>query len=265
MVRSSWETLERERFEHEFQTATADFRGDLSLRAQSLKQRLIPFCLHDTAVDSALVGLESGTLSERVLAVKLSMGEHQRALELDELALVTSSSGIVSGTVRGSGALVGDQDWLQELVQHDGARLRTEPSLALEAACRKESGRHAVILFAAKEVSSLLAEAAQRHGLDLNVVQATPSLDPPAPARLSQTLHLSELGEVRIAAHRSRQPLSDALSTVDGTVATSSAAILVVAFLVAALLARGLSQPVIAFAERTRRAVSGHVEPLPVE
>lgn len=67
-----------------------------------------------------------------------------------------------------------------------------------------------------------------------------------------------------LRAERSRIPLRASLKDLDVQVLTASGATLLVAFLLALLLSRGLSRPVVRFAERTRQAVQGTVQQLPI-
>jgi C4-dicarboxylate-specific signal transduction histidine kinase len=88
-VREAWRRAEEQRFESEFQPALALLTAELTREFANLPQSLSSRCAHDSLVDQAQIGLTAGDLESRRLSISLRVPELAKALEVDELWLVT--------------------------------------------------------------------------------------------------------------------------------------------------------------------------------
>lgn len=258
-LRTAWLQAEQQRFEAEFERATEELSRELRSAAAERSALIAPFCAHDPLIDSALIGLVRGDLSERLLSLRLRLPELQKALGFDELALVSDRGELLAGQLREErpSALV------EKLRAGAGApSFRVDAPQAFVVHCEKAQYGRKVFLLGAEHLSRRLESAGSRFALQLTSAgqEGAPPRDP---ATLQQVLRLPELGGLHLVAARSRLPLVDAVRILDQTVFLWAAGALAFAVLVAIWLARGLAQPVVLFAERARRAVSGEPEPLP--
>lgn len=265
IVRASWQQAEENRFRQELDQALQDIDSRLGGAAAGIRTSLTPLCEHDPIVDSALVGLKSGTLPSRILSLRARVVELGRALGLDELALVTSDGQLLAGG--GSRELPEGRELsllAQERAEKPG--VRREGEFAFEGACLKKEGRVWVALLGAKHVSPVLLEAGKAHGLRLTLIDDSQSApNEPTQAELHRAeLPLRFLPGTRLVAERSRVTLTANLDALDAQVLTATFSALGGAFLLAFFLSRGLARPVIRFAEQTREAVQGTVQELPV-
>jgi len=254
-VREAWRRAEEARFEREFQDAKRLLAQELGAEPAALGRLVDPVCQHDPLVDSALVGLRAGDLEARRLPISLRVPELGRALELDELVLVTSR-GEVLGAL-GEPPSKARAAEIRERVRRGGpATWRAEP-LALELGCRRGDDATWVGLYAARHLDPLLARVGTAFGFTL-------TRDPPAPSRrtLSEPLALAELGGIELSASRPRLPLIEALERLDVTLLVISGVALAGGALLAILFARGLSRPIVEMSRQAGEVVHG--EPRPV-
>ena len=70
ILKSSWQQAEETRFEQSFQAALRELDQELKNKASAINQQLKPLCQHDPILDSALAGLEGGSLNSRLLSLK---------------------------------------------------------------------------------------------------------------------------------------------------------------------------------------------------
>jgi nitrogen fixation/metabolism regulation signal transduction histidine kinase len=112
-------------------------------------------------------------------------------------------------------------------------------------------------VYAARHLDPLLARVGTAFGFTL-------TRDAPKPSRrtLSESLELPELGGIVLFASRPRLPLIEALEQLDITLLVISGIALLAGTLVAVLLARGLSRPIVEMSRQAGEVVHG--EPKPV-
>jgi len=254
-VREAWRRAEEARFRQEFSDAKQRLAQELGAAPASMARLVEPVCAHDPLVDSALVGLRAGDLDARRLSISLRVPELGRALELDELVLVTSRGEVLGAlgerpTAERAAAIKA------RVVRGGAASVRAEP-LALEVACRHGDGTTWVGLYAARHLDPLLTRVGTAFGLEL-------TRDAPKPSRrtLSEALVLPELGGIELSASRPRLLLIEALQELDLTILGISAVALAGGMVLAVVLARGLSRPIVEMSRQAREVVHG--EPKPV-
>jgi two-component system nitrogen regulation sensor histidine kinase NtrY len=255
-VREAWRQAEETRFDRQFADAKALLSRELAATPSALSQLVGPVCEHDPIVDSALVGLRAGDLDERRLSIGLRIPELGRALDLDELVLVTSR-GEVLGALGERPTPVRAAAISTRVARGGAASLRAVPPLAFELGCRRTDGTAWVGLYAARHLDPLLERVGKAYGFTLARGE-----QPRDPSTLSETLELPELGGVTVSASRTRLPLVEALEELDFKLVVIGGFALLGASLLAYLLARGLARPIVEMSVQARAVAGG--EPKPV-
>ncbi len=136
------------------------------------------------------------------------------------------------------------------------AGVRAEP-LALEFTCRHGDGATWAGLYAARRLDPLLARVGTAFGFALTRGEPKPSR-----RTLSEALVLPELGGVALSASRPRLLLLEALEKLDLILLVIGAVALAGGTLLALLLARGLTRPIVEMSRQAGEILHG--EPKPV-
>jgi two-component system nitrogen regulation sensor histidine kinase NtrY len=257
-VREAWRSAEEQRFGQEFRAALEPLSRELGSELGEIGPLVEPVCKHDPILDTALVGLSSGKLEDYRLSISLRVPELAKALNLDELMLVTARGDVLGAHAEG---IVGQRrpELARRIEQGGAAVVRDGTPLAAEFACRRTDPgdpKHWVGLYAARHLDPLFERVGAAFGVTLE------------PARdfgddvMSAPIALPELGSLRIAAVRSRVPLHVALGQLDATLLVIGVASLASALIAAWLLARGLARPIVEMARQARQVPFG--EPKPV-
>ena len=268
IVRNAWKNTEALRFQEESQITEARLKEHLGTAAANLKQSLSPLCQHDPIVDSALVGLSSNTLSSRLLSLRARVPELKKSLDLDELALVTSKGALLAGDY-GDGHFSPREIASQATSHTSQPRFRDSAPRAFVGACTKKEGGLWVALIGAKYLTRLLEESSSQ---DLTItVEERDSLEGHERASVEGSTSLLEhdisfdfLPGQAVRLSRDRSRLLNSLRDLDVVVFTAMGGTLLGALLLAFFLSRGLARPIVQFAEKTRLAVTGKVQELPV-
>ena len=257
-VREAWRRAEERRFHAEFEAAMEPLREALESQLRDLPLLLDSTCAHDSLVDGALVGLVGGDLQNRRLSLSLRVPELAKAAALDELFLITHKGEILGAAKDG---LVGKRDpELAARVEKRAAPalLRSSPPRAVEAAClRKDAGSRAWVgLIGARHIDPLLERIGKSHGVVLSL-----SEDRAAENQLEARFVLEDLG-LKVTARRSRVPIDDALRELDSQVLWIGGVTVAAALVFAALLARGLSRPLVELARQASEVMKGEPRPI---
>ncbi len=260
-LREAWRRAENARFQAHFARAAEQLERSLAEAARELPGLLGPLCEHDPMLALTLEDLERARLDrDRRLRLSLLVPELMAAYRLDELILVAGNGEVIAsgGPARPSGR----QPELAALLQRPtpGTELlHSATGLSLRAHCvkRSASGGQSLGLVGQRSVPRLFEEAGRAQDLTL-------ALEPPAPddTVLSAALPLRALGDVTVYASQSRQPLLQALSTLDRTALLLGGGSLAVATLAAWFIARGLARPIVLLSEQAQAVMAG--EPRPV-
>lgn len=259
LVRSAWHRAEADRFSREFKQATDELTFELSGAAKSIASQLRPLCEHDPIVDSALVGKFSGTLGSRLLSLRARIPDLERSLGLDALSLVGADGQVIAGRYRQQLSAKQLRQLILDL--EDAPGLSHDAPRAFEAVCLRREGQHWVALLGVRHVAPLLANKGKEYGLELQFARARGTSDPTV---WQGAVELDAAAGGTLLATRSRTRLEANLRDLDWTVASAAMFTLGGALLVALLLSRGLARPVMLFARKTREAVRGTVEELPL-
>jgi signal transduction histidine kinase len=253
-------------FAARIEAAHTGVRQELAWEAKSLKGLLAPQCEHDTLVDKVLVGLEAARGDpmaidqDRRIAIRYYVPDQADALRLDELTLVTGD-----GTVLGAREVgrIGTKDKrLAALVKQpaDGPpRFRPADGGAapsLEVHCARTKAGVTVGLVGARKIASIL-ERSKALGVELAAV------DPSQPLAVDRgdvevrTLDVPQVTGLRVVASMSRRDLRSALARMDAALGVAGGTALAFALVIAWVLARSLSRPIVALAKETREVVAG--------
>ncbi|MFZ5892932.1 MAG: sensor histidine kinase [Myxococcota bacterium] len=259
-VREAWRSAEEQRFESEFQPAVELLTAELTREFANLPVSLSSRCAHDSLVDQAQIGLTAGDLESRRLSISLRVPELAKALEVDELWLVTPR-----GEVLGAHAtsLVGQRDpkLSARIVElGDRARLRAGSHHRIEAACRRKDPQNPKLwvgLLAERDVDATLKRLGKAYGMTLSLEPVSETA-----GSLTRRFQLTGLPEVSVTASRSRLPLTTALSRLDSTVLLIGGLTLLAALGAAGLLSRGLARPFVELAREASAAMQGEPRPI---
>jgi signal transduction histidine kinase len=255
-VRDAWRATEEERFKTEFADAKRLLSAELGATPAAMQRLLEPICEHDPIVDSALAGLGAGDLDDRRLSIMVRVPELGRALDFDEVFLLTSR-GDVLGTLGGRPTAERQTELVKRITRGGPATLRPTEPLAFEYTCRHATEGAWVGLYAARHLDPLLTRVGKAYAFTL-------ARGEPRPSRrvLSEALDVPELAGVALSASRARSPLLAALERLDFTLVVIGAAALGGAILFAFILARGLARPIVEMSRQAGEVVAG--EPKPV-
>jgi two-component system nitrogen regulation sensor histidine kinase NtrY len=257
-VREAWRSAEEQRFGQEFRAALEPLSRELGSELGEIGPLVEPVCKHDPILDTALVGLSSGKLEDYRLSISLRVPELAKALNLDELMLVTARGDVLGAHAEG---IVGQRrpELARRIEQGGAAVVRDGTPLAAEFACRRTDPgdpKHWVGLYAARHLDPLFERVGAAFGVTLERARDF------GDDVMSAPIALPELGSLRIAAVRSRVPLHVALGQLDATLLVIGVASLAFALIAAWLLSRGLARPIVEMARQARQVPFG--EPKPV-
>jgi len=255
-VREAWRQAEEDRFRAQFIEAFTEVKAELLAERDRLPAQLVPHCEHNPMLDSALVGMRSGDLSERALGFSLNVPQLMKAIQVDELLLVTHR-----GQVLGAGqdkTLTGKRDpSLAELLPQvaENARVRQEGGLAVQAACLRRDATRPTLwvgLLAARHLEPVIQRVGSGHGVELSLGQAASRADV-----VSESTRLDDLGGVVVTASRSRTRLVEALARLDWTILILGLGSVGTALVGGVLLARGIARPIVLLSEQAREVATG--------
>ena len=180
-VREAWRQAEEERFAAQLEGATNGARAELAWEVESLRGLLRPVCEHDAFIDQTLVDLERHELDAgRRLAITQLVPEEMKALNLDELTLVTDN-----GEVLGAGHAPAWAGTINRALSEEIKRPSTGPALrakpgdkappALVTRCAKSAGGYTIGLVGARHLGPLLDRIGRAYGVRLTI---EPPADP---------------------------------------------------------------------------------------
>lgn len=258
-------------FDERINAAHAGVRQQLAWEADALRDLLTPLCQHDTFVDKAHLelGVAKGDPDAMDpgsrIAISHLVPKQAKALRLDELSLVTGH-----GRVLGADdvARVGVRDpRLAALLKEPGDAPRVRPASAggppsLEVHCALSGSGITIGLVGARRIGPLLARLGAAYGVELRIAAGTEAASPGGEGEVARALDFAEVPGLRVIASVSRAPLRKALALLDQSIALAGATVLTLAIVVAVVLARSLSRPIVALARETREVMSGAPRPV---
>jgi len=259
-VREAWRRNEEAHFRDKFLVVQGRLASELRSQIRDLPPLVAALCEHDPVVDSAQIelGRDRRLSPDLRTTLPLRVRDLMQAMRLDELTLLTSA-----GEVLGAGhqhGLVGKVD--AELARVFEAKtpsavLETDAAPKLVAHCARR--RYGVTLgfVAARHVDALFSEIGESYGVRLSLSQAAP----PA-TELQAVMRLGELGSTTIYVSQPRIPLERALARLDTTLLFLGIATFALAFVLALLLIRGLTRPIVDLARQARAVVHGDPKPV---
>ncbi len=255
-VRSAWHDSEEERFHATLREVEREFGHELSLALGELPRVVRPLCAHDPMLETTLTGLQGrSTPVNHRQRLQLWLGDLQRALRLDELALYTEQ-----GVLLATGLSV-PADPKLALARSgsltETAQLRLQPGPAvLQASCSRHEGGSGLLLLATRQLAPLLRE--------VSAGGATLSLAPPEP-KLGHSVHRltpESLPGLTVWVSLSREPLTRSLARLDHRLLALCALSLGLVSVLALLLARSLTRPLVELVQAVRSATQGDERPV---
>ncbi len=261
---ASRDIIERD-FEDRIEAAASGVQKELSYEASSLRDLLAPMCEHDTFVDKAHLDLDrahgdAGALDAgSKIAMRHFVPDQARALRLDELSLVTGD-GLVLGA--DDVARIGTRDpRLAAMIKGKpgGApRLKTNAAgyASMEVFCARSSNGVTIGLVGARKISAILERVGLAYGVELVVGKAD------APAKndgdvVVRAIDMRDVEGLTVTAKVPRDRLRQALSRLDRAILGAGALAVGLALVMAFVLARSLSRPLVELAHETREVVGG--------
>jgi two-component system, NtrC family, nitrogen regulation sensor histidine kinase NtrY len=261
---ASREIIERD-FDDRIEAAASGVQKELSWEASSLRDLLSPLCEHDTFVDKAHLDLDrahgdAGALdSASKIAIRHFVPDQARALRLDELSLV-SGDGVVLGAEDVARTGTKDPRLAAMIKAKPGGppRLKTNAAgvASLEVHCARSSNGVVVGLVGARKISPILERVGLAYGVEVSAQRAVApaSKDPDFVIR---AIEMRDVEGLTVTAKVPRDRLKSALARLDRAIWVTGAMAVALALVMAFVLARSLSRPLVALARETREVVAG--------
>lgn len=272
LVRQAWRDAENGRFRAQVEGAREGIRMELAWEQSAARNLLRPVCEHAAFVDQTLIDLQANRLDAgRRLALAQLVPDEMKALQLDELVLVTTG-----GEILGSGhdpSLTGvvDPSLAAQLTAADKAFPAVRPPAAassgkrakpaaLMARCTRRQGSGEVGLVGARYLTAIRDRIGKAYGVRLAIAG-----EPDAVARPGEEVvevPVDAASGLRLVAATSTRGLDQALARLDQVVLVAGGVTLLAAILIAVVLARSLANPIAQLAAEVREVTAG--EPRPV-
>jgi signal transduction histidine kinase len=261
---ASREIIERD-FDDRIEAAASGVQKELSWEASSLRDLLAPLCEHDTFVDKAHLDLDrahgdvAALDASSKMAIRYFVPDQARALRLDELSLVTGD-GMVLGAE--DVARIGTKDArLAALLKGKPGgppRLKTNAagSASMEVFCARSSNGVTIGLVGARKISAILERVGFAYGVELAVGKAAKAATGNEDY-VVRAIDMRDVEGLTVTAKVPRDRLKSALGRLDRAIWVSGAMAVSLALVMAFVLARSLSRPLVALARETREVVSG--------
>jgi nitrogen fixation/metabolism regulation signal transduction histidine kinase len=273
LVRQAWRDSENQRFRAQVEGAREGIRIELAWEQAASRNLLRPVCEHAAFVDQTLIDLQANRLDAgRRMALAQLVPDEMKALQLDELVLVTAS-----GEVLGSGndpSLTGTTDASlasQLTTADDSFPAVRAPSVsrggrprpaALMARCSRRLGANQLGLIGARYLAPVRERIGKAYGVRLAVV-GEPDAQP-GPGEALVEVPVDPDSGLRLVAATSTRGLDAALARLDQVVLVAGGATLLAAILIAVVLARSLASPIAQLASEVREVTSGEPRPVSV-
>lgn len=263
--RTTREILERD-FDARLQGATREVEEALKLEAKKLRDLTVPLCTRATFFDRALADFERAKGDDSALeaagriALRQQLPDEAAARSLDELSLVTANGTVISSSrIKDIGVRIPRYG---ELISGEGgtpqmrpAETGTEPQI--EVWCSRTVRSYRLGLVGAQRIHDLLARVGRAHGVGLAPMKALHPTEEPHDAVVRVIALEPEVRGLTVVASVSRSPLNHALERLDRDIAISAAVAVFAALVIAILLSRNLSRPILELAKETREVIKG--------
>jgi two-component system, NtrC family, nitrogen regulation sensor histidine kinase NtrY len=251
-------------FNDRIEAAASGVSQELGWEADGLRALIAPLCDHDTFVDRAQLDLDKvkGDIkaldSGRWIAIGHFVPDQASALRLDDLVLVTAD-GVVLGAV--DATRIGTRDpRLEALIKLTDVAPRLRPAAAgaeptMEVFCARRNG--GVGLVGARKIAKILDRIGYAYRVKLAVVD--PAVPPPASDAdvVVRPLDFAVVSGLKVVASVPRDELRGALAKLDRSILLTGAAAIALALLIAIVLARSLSRPIVELAKETGEVMAG--------
>jgi signal transduction histidine kinase len=259
-VREAWRRNEEAHFRDKFLVVQGRLASELRAQVRDLPPLVRALCDHDPVVDSALIelGRDRRLSSDLRTTLPLRVRDLMQAMRLDELTLLTESGEILgAGHEHGSVGKIDPE--LARMIAGDKAWavLSTEHAPKLVSHCARSGYGVTMGFVAARHVDALFSEIGESYGVKLSLAPVLPPT-----SELAAVMQLPELGAQAVYVSQPRIPLEQALARLDTTLLLLGVATFALAFALAILLTRGLTQPIVDLSRQARAVVHGDPQPV---
>lgn len=267
-VRESSRQIIEAGFDRRIEAAASGVSQELAWEAASMSGLLAPLCADDTIVDKAHVDLDRAKGNTKALEpgawirFRVLVPQQARALKLDSLVMASGDGVILGATDLGR---IGTKDarlaaLFAEPEQDTAPRLRAGeggkgPTIEVSCALRRQG--ITVGLVGARVIEPTLSRISRAYGVSLTPIDPNAAVPAPKGDEVVKPLNFSEIKGLRVVASVPRTELREAIVKLDRAIAMSGLAAIAAAMIVAIILARSLSRPIVALARETREVVSG--------
>ncbi len=264
-LREEQRQRETARFDDEVQSACSRVVAEVVRQSDADRRLLGGACKSGELVDRTLVSMEAGSLDSRRISLAALIPDERRALDLDELMLVTSKGDVLGADPRdGLGTtkkeIDGELSALPERFLSDGKIKRVFAAhSSLVARCQKTGASGTVGLVGARHLDVLLTRIGS--SLAVGVHEGEPNPNDGALAHASCSIDDGPT-HVPIVVTKDKATLEQTLGAIDKTVLVSVGVSMGFALLIAVLLARGLSRPISDLAHEASKVATGDARPI---
>jgi HAMP domain-containing protein len=251
-------------FNDRIEAAASGVSQELGWEAEGLRGLLSPLCEHDTFVDKAQLELDrvKGDIKAldpgRWIAIRHFVPDQASALRLDDLVLVTAD-GAILGAV--DVARIGTRDArLAALIKLPAGPPRLRPTTVgaeptMEVHCARPN--NGVGLVGARKIAKILDRVGLAYRVKLTVVDPGAPLPKSSADVVVRPLDFTVVSGLKVVASVPQDELKSALAKLDRSIVITGATAIGLALVIAFILARSLSRPLVALAHETREVVAG--------
>ncbi len=253
-------------FADRIEAAATSARRELGREAGALSELLGPQCAHDTSVDKALLALDAARgdanaiSADKRIAMRHFVQEQTRALGLDDLVLVTDKGLVLSASDAGRFGTTDER--LAKLLRsadEPSPRLRPDPKsgeASIEVHCSRSDSGVEVGLVGSRRIGKIIERIGVSYDVELRVA------DPGQTASetddlITRPIDVSEVPGLRVVAIAKKEKLHKALTKLDRAMLFAGSIALGLGLVIAFVLARSLSRPIVELARETREVVAG--------
>ena len=253
-------------FADRIEAAATSARRELGREAGALSELLGPQCAHDTSVDKALLALDAARgdanaiSADKRIAMRHFVQEQTRALGLDDLVLVTDKGLVLSAS--DAGRIGTTDERLAKLLRSadvPAPRLRPDPKsgeASIEVHCSRSDSGVEVGLVGSRRIGKIIERIGVSYDVELRVA------DPGQTASetddlITRPIDVSEVPGLRVVAIAKKEKLHKALTKLDRAMLFAGSIALGLGLVIAFVLARSLSRPIVELARETREVVAG--------
>lgn len=265
-VRSASREIIEDDFDRRIEAARTGVSVELDREAKALRNLIAPLCQHDTFVDKAHLALDRARGDVKALdpgswiAIRYAVPEQASANGLDDLVLLAGDGTILGATVVGR---IGVRDpRLAALIKLPEGPPSLRPATAggetsMEAHCARSTNGVTVGLVGSRRIATLLDRIGGAYFVHLTVLDAGAPVPAGNADMVVRPLDFAAVAGLKVVASVPKDELKTALARLDRSILVAGGTAIGIALIIAIVLARSLSRPIVALARETGEVVSG--------